>query len=104
MNTNTGLESLSALGRAARNDPSDPKTLRAVAGQFEALLTQMLLKSMREATPGDPLLGSSGQHYRELFDREIALKLSTGRGLGLADALVKQLKSSAEAPITVGRP
>lgn len=98
------IDSLAQLRRAAASDPRDPQTLRAVAGQFEALFTQMMLKSMREASAGDPLLGGHGEQYRELFDREIALKLAAGKGLGLADALVRQLKLAGARPLTDQRP
>jgi flagellar protein FlgJ len=70
----------------------------------------MLLKSMREANKSfgeDSLFGSDqGDMYQDMFDDQIAMQLSKGKGLGLADMLVRQLqgglqgteKSSASAP------
>lgn len=81
---------LASLRREARTQ--SPDALREVARQFESLFTRMLLKSMREAGFGDPLTGSDGEgFYRELYDDQLAVELSRGTGLGLADLLVEQL-------------
>jgi peptidoglycan hydrolase FlgJ len=90
----TDFGAFAALREKARGD--DPAALRAAAQQFEALFTQMLLKSMREASFGDDLFSSSqGDFYRDLFDRQVALSMSAGKGLGLADVLVRQLAPAA---------
>ena len=75
----------------------DPAALREVAGQFEALFVQSLLKNMREASLGDPLFGNSDQHdmYQEMLDQQLAVEMSSGKGLGLADMLVRQLGGDA---------
>lgn len=75
----------------------DPDTLKAVAKQFESLFTQMLLKSMREANKsfGDSMFGSEQtDFYQGMFDDQLAMHLSQGKGLGLADMLVKQLSQA----------
>jgi flagellar protein FlgJ len=78
------------LRRDARQDSEG--ALRAVAEQFEALFLQMMLKSMRQASFGDPMFGSNeGDMYREMFDQQIALTMSRRRGLGLADVIERQL-------------
>lgn len=78
----------------------DPAVLREVAGQFEALFIEMMLKNMREASLGDTLLGDSNQRemYEGMLDQQLALEMASGRGIGLADMLVRQLGGSAEAP------
>jgi flagellar protein FlgJ len=71
-----------------------PAALKEAAKQFESLFTQMLLKSMREANQsfGDSMFGGEqGQFYQEMFDDQIAMQLSKGKGLGLADMLIRQL-------------
>ena len=77
-------------GAAASDDPA---VLREVAGQFEALFLQTLLKNMREASLGDPLLGNSDQHamYQDMMDQQLSVELASGEGIGLADLLVRQL-------------
>jgi len=65
--------------------------LRKSAQQFEALFTQMMLKSMRDALPGDSSLGSQGDMYQGMYDQQLSLSLAGGKGMGLADMLVRQL-------------
>ena len=73
----------------------DPQALRAAAQQFESLFTSMMLKSMRQANFSDPLFGSDqGDMYQDMYDDQIASEISKGRGLGLADMLVQQLRRS----------
>jgi flagellar protein FlgJ len=82
---------LSALKQAAARN--SPDALRAAARQFESLFTSMMLKSMREASFKDPLFGSDqGDLYQEMYDDQIAAVMSKGKGLGLADMLVQQLR------------
>lgn len=83
-------QGLAALKRGAQSH--DPAALRVAAKQFESLFTRMMLKSMREASFDDPLFGSDQQKFYEgLFDDQIAVTLSRGKGLGLADMLIEQL-------------
>jgi peptidoglycan hydrolase FlgJ len=102
---------------ALKNDAKAqaPTALKEAARQFESLFTQMLLKSMREANKSfgeDSLFGSDqGEMYQDMFDDQIAMQLSKGKGLGLADMLVKQLQqgvsqtsSSAPAAPTNSQP
>lgn len=81
---------LAGLKREARTQ--SPQALREVARQFESLFTRMLLKSMREASFGDSLTGGDGEgFYRDMYDDQLAVELSKGSGLGLAEMLVEQL-------------
>ncbi len=96
----TDFQGLTRLRAEARTN--SPETLRAVAQQFEALFTQMMLKSMRQASMGDDLFGSAeADQYRDMFDQQLALTLSKGRGIGLSDMLAQQLGGNlAAAPAT----
>ena len=71
----------------------DPAALREVAGQFEALFLQTMLKDMRAASLGDPILGDSDQMdmYQGMMDQQLALEMASGKGVGLAAMLVQQL-------------
>jgi flagellar protein FlgJ len=83
-------QSIDKLRLQVRQDPQ--KSLQTVAQQFESLFLNMMLKGMREATPGDDLFDNDqSRMYLEMFDRQMAQKLSSGNGIGLADMLVKQL-------------
>jgi len=87
----TDFNQFTALRTAA--DKNDPAALREVASQFEALFLQTMLKNMREASLADPIFGSSDQHemYQGMMDQQLALEMSSGKGVGLADMLVRQL-------------
>ena len=90
------LQSLAPLKQAATEDPRDIKNLRAVAEQFESMFMQMVLKSMRAATPGDNLFDSKQSlFYRDMFDQQLSVKMSQDGGLGLADLLVEQLSRNS---------
>jgi flagellar protein FlgJ len=70
----------------------DGAGLREVAHQFESLFLRMMLKSMREASSGDPYFDSNeGGMYRDMFDDQVAVDMSNKGGMGLADMLVRQL-------------
>jgi len=81
-----------ALRRGAQ--ANDPAALREAARQFESLFTKMMLESMRKASFGDPMFGSDqGDMYQDMADDQLAVQLSQGRGLGLADMLIRQLSN-----------
>ena len=93
----TDLSGLAALKRDAR--AQDPNAVREVARQFESIFAKMVLSSMRQATFGDSLMGSEQQEfYQGMFDDQLAMELTKGRGLGLADMLVQQLTRSGLVP------
>jgi flagellar protein FlgJ len=82
---------LAALKQAAAKN--SPQALRAAAKQFESLFVSMVLKSVRQANFKDPLFGSDqGNLYQDMYDDQIAAEISKGKGLGLADMLVQQLR------------
>ena len=92
---------LTALQQAAA--AHNPQALKEAAQQFESLFTGMVLKSMREANFGDSLFGSDQEDmYQDMYDDQIASEISKGRGLGLADMLVQQLRRSGLPGTTQG--
>lgn len=71
---------------------NDPKALKAAAQQFEALFLQMVLKSMRDATPQDGLFGSDqSRMYESLLDQQLSQVMAARGGTGLAAMIEKQL-------------
>jgi flagellar protein FlgJ len=90
-----------ALKQSARNG-SDTGTLRAAAKQFEAVFTQMVLKSMRDATPQDGVFDSEqGKLYMSMLDQQLAQQMSS-RGIGLAEVMVRQLARATGAQVPQG--
>lgn len=72
---------------------NDPQALRQTAQQFEGLMLQQMLKSMRAASLGDDVMGGEQMgFYQEQFDAQMAQHLAASGGLGLADALVRQMQ------------
>lgn len=95
----TDFQSLARLRTQAREN--SPEALRAVAKQFEGIFLQMMLKGMREASLGDGIMDSEQtEFYQGMFDQQLSTTLSQGRGMGLADMLVKQLGGSLPAATT----
>jgi len=86
----TDFQGLDKLKRLSRDTPD--KAIESVARQFEALFTQILLKSMRNTSLGDGLFDNDqSKMYQDLFDKQIATNLSQKKGIGLAEMLIKQL-------------
>jgi flagellar protein FlgJ len=92
--TATDFKQFAALRRGA--EANDPKVLREAARQFESLFTKMMLDSMRSASFGDPLFGSDqADMYQDMMDDQLSIEMSKGKGLGLADMLIRQLSHAA---------
>src|SRR5579862_2027373 len=97
----TDFSGLKSLKRSAES--RSPEALRQVAKQFESLLTRMMIKSMRDASGTDPVFGSDQQKmYEGMYDDQLSLELTRGRGLGLADMLVRQLQRLSGSGATTG--
>ena len=101
-NTYTDLQGLAQLRTQARQNT--PDSIRAVARQFEALFMQMMIKEMRNASLSDGLFDNDQSRlYQELYDKQISLNLTQGRGIGLADMMVRQLGGKDDATATAAR-
>lgn len=86
-----------ALKQGARDGSAD--TLKAAAKQFEAVFTQMVLKSMREATPQDGLFDNEQTKlYMSMLDQQLAQHLSS-KGIGLAEVMARQLARASGQPL-----
>ncbi len=93
----TDFAKLGELKRMSTQDPGS--ALKEAAKQFEAVFVQMLLKQMRQASPGDPIFASDQlQFYRDMHDQQLALHLAERGSLGLADMLVAHLSERSSKP------
>ena len=96
----TNLEELNKLKQAGRDD--DPRALKAVADQFESLFLNMLMKNMRQAneaiSEGGLFDSSESKFYQEMMDQQLAMSMSSGKGIGLSEVLVRQLGPSTDKP------
>ncbi|WP_028221875.1 flagellar assembly peptidoglycan hydrolase FlgJ, partial [Paraburkholderia oxyphila] len=73
---------------------SPQQGVQMAAKQFDVVFTQMMLKSMREATPDDgPLDSKDGAQFTSMMDQQLAQQMSN-KGIGVANAMIKQLMRS----------
>ena len=87
---------LAALRRQAKEDPR--AGLKQAAQQFEAVFMQMVLKSMRDATPQDGMFDSDQTRlYQGMFDQQLAQTLAARGATGLASMIEKQLSKAMPA-------
>ena len=88
---NQALNNIKHLGR-----DDDPQALKEVAKKFEAIFVQQMLKTMRSANEvfaeGSYFNSSETQFHQDMLDQQMSLELTSGRGLGLADALYAQMQ------------
>jgi len=81
---------------------SSPEALKQAAQQFEAVFMNMLMKSMREATPQDGMLDSDQTRmYTSMLDQQLTQRMAS-RGIGLADVMVRQLSAVLNLPNAEG--
>ena len=88
---------LDGLKRDAARDPRG--AIKKAAQQFEALFMQMVLKSMRDATPKSGLFDSTAaEMYTGMLDQQLAGKVAAS-GTGLAELIAKQLTRHMESGV-----
>ncbi|NHZ60989.1 flagellar assembly peptidoglycan hydrolase FlgJ [Massilia genomosp. 1] len=73
-----------------------PEALKTASTQFEAMFINMMMKSMRDATPqGEGMLDSQQtKTFTTMLDQQMSQNLAK-RGVGLADVLIRQLSTTA---------
>ena len=87
----TDLQSIASLRDLSVQ--SEASRLESVAGQFSAVFTHMMLKSMRDASLGEGILDSQQSlFFRDMFDQQLALHLSQSEGVGIASMLADHLR------------
>lgn len=85
-------QGMEALRQSAKQN--SPEALKAVAKQFEALFMNMMMKSMRDASPQDGAFDSEqSRMFTTMLDQQLSQNMAT-RGVGLADVLIRQLSSA----------
>jgi len=91
------INGLSNLKRQVKEN--SPEAIKAAAQQFEALFLQMVLKSMRDATPHEGIFDSEqSRMYQGLLDQQLSQVLSTKGGTGLAALIEKQMSRANADP------
>jgi len=92
------FQALGGLKKGARE--KSPEAIKQVARQFESLFVQMMLKSMRDTVPENALSGSNAEKmYQEMYDKQLSANISSGRGIGLAKVIERQLGGDVDSDI-----
>ncbi|MFH0781259.1 MAG: rod-binding protein [Pseudomonadota bacterium] len=76
----------------------DLASLRKSSQEFEALLLAEMLKSMRQSVPNGGLFekDTATETFRDMLDSETAKAASRGKGLGIGEAMYKQMAKQIE--------
>jgi flagellar protein FlgJ len=105
------INGLNAIRQQSNSSDGESKkaALEEAAAQFEAIFTQMLLKSMRKAQEvlesDSPFNSQSTKFYRDMHDQQMSLEMSSNGSLGLSELIVRQLGGDSDnfTPRTVLR-
>ena len=73
------------------------KNLYQVCQDFESIFISYLLKSMRKTVPKTDFIQDKTSYdiYTSMMDDEIASAVARSQGIGLADAIYRQLKEKS---------
>lgn len=78
----------------ARPAATQQDSLKKAAQQFEAIFLRQMISSMRSASLGDDLFGSSAsEQFRDMTDARTADSMAEKGGFGVADLLIKQFQA-----------
>lgn len=98
------LNALQSLKHRSKSDKDG--ALDAAAKHFESIFVSMMIKSMRDAnkvfSEGNLLQSNQSDFYQQMFDSQMAVSLSTGKGIGLAEVIKRQL-SKGVGPTEAGQ-
>lgn len=86
-----GLQAIRRMG-----PEQSPEALREVAKKFEAMFVQEMLKTMRASSElfaeGNYFSSDTERFHRDMYDQQLSLDLTSGRGLGLADYFYQNMQ------------
>ena len=79
--------------------PTDPAGLKKAAQQFEAIFLRQMISSMRSASLGEDMLGSTaGDQFRDMADARTADSMAEKGSLGIAEMLMRQFGAKEATP------
>jgi soluble lytic murein transglycosylase-like protein len=80
--------------------------IKEIAVQFESLLMNTMLKTMRSTVQASDLIDNEGEirHYREMLDTEFSNALAgKSNGLGIADMIIEQYGQPPVSTVSAGK-
>ncbi|SFV03022.1 flagellar assembly peptidoglycan hydrolase FlgJ [Pseudoduganella namucuonensis] len=94
-NLATDVKGMGALRQQAKEGA--PEALKGAATQFEAMFLNMMMKSMRDATPQEGMFDNEQtKMFTTMLDQQTSQNMAK-KGVGLADVLVRQLSQVQNA-------
>lgn len=83
----------------ARNTPKDLESAKFAAQEFEAVFLTQMMTPVFESLPTDGLMGggSGEQMYRSLMVQEYGKAMAKAGGVGVADAVLREIIKLQEA-------
>jgi len=76
-------------------DRDSESNIKKVAQEFESLFLNQMLKAQRSAneafSEGNFMNSNEAKTYQQMYDQELAVKMSKEGGIGLADVLARQM-------------
>ncbi len=74
--------------------------LKKACSDFEGVLLNFMFQSMKKTVPGKGIFSGSQQKdmYESMFYQEISTQFARDRGIGIGDALYRQLKGKLDDP------
>lgn len=99
-----GIKAAAAGGALAFEGVGKPEDLKEAAEEFEALFLNQMLKTMRESVEKSELFhGGKGEElYTSMLDAELSRSMAKAGGIGLGEALLRQLKGPGEVRQAAG--
>jgi len=84
---------LEKLGDAKKNKINDINQIKKLAGEFESIFTELVLKSMRSSVQKGGLIdGGNGEDiFKGMLDSEYSKAMADQRSSGIADSIEKHL-------------
>jgi flagellar protein FlgJ len=84
------VQGFEKLKNDAAKDPNSG--LKEAATQFESMMVNMMLKSMRDAGPKSDMLGSQQMDaYSSMMDQQWSQHIAA-KGIGIADMMIDQMQ------------
>lgn len=88
------VKDMGSLKQSAR--AGSPEALKTAATQFEAMFVNMMMKSMRDATPQDGMMDSQQtKTFTTMLDQQTSQNIAK-KGIGLSDMLIRQLSQTTD--------
>jgi len=89
------VKDMGSLRQSAK--AGSPEALKTASTQFEAMFVNMMMKSMRDASPQDGMMNSEQtKMFTTMLDQQTSQNIAK-KGIGLSDVLIRQLTRTADA-------